>query len=294
MKIQIILAAVAASIILTGCFQDVHEHDLSKNVGYVAPELQWANPADAGTDIHDLQLVVDGPGVSYTRHFADPRAFSSELLELPAGEYDILIIANASESDGFRISGLPAAKAGALGPIAVSLAGKARNQAWFSPSTFTVEQDVVNTEGASLQRLLTTLTLEFRNVPAGSVLNFTLSGVATSIILNEKDAGGRYGVPGGESSSYVLGTLTGNGRQTFYCFPTISGQSRVVLSVEVTPPGEPPYTCVCEVPALSTGKEYMLTLDYNQLSTYMYVAAHTINEWTEGWTISGDIFNPEQ
>lgn len=294
MKKISILAALAATLLLAGCFHEFHELDPSDNTGYAVPVLQWENAIDAGTDIHDLAVVLNGPGVSYTKRYANPGEFAGEPLVLPAGEYNILVLANVSEADGYQVSGLPATKAGTLGPISVSLTGKPRNQAWFCPSAFTIEQNAVNIAEASLQRLLTTLTLEFTNVPAGSVLNITLTGVASSIILNKKDAGGHYGVPGTEGSSYVLGTLTGNGRQLFYCFPTISGQSRVILSIEVTPPGEPPYTCVCEVPALATGKEYTLSLDYDQLSTYMYVTANTINEWTEGWTISGEILNPQQ
>ena len=295
MKTRYFFAAIAAILLLSGCFQNVHEFDVSKNAGLVAPELSWADPDDAGTDIHDLLVVVNSQEESYTKHYTNVRDLARDPLEVSAGKADILVIANAAESDGYRVSGLPATKTAALGPISVSLMGKPRSQAWFSPSALTVEQDAVITPDAPLQRLLTTLTLEFTHIPAGSVLNLTLSGVATSVILNEKDVNGHYGVPGSESSSsYVLGTLTGSGSQRFYCFPTVFGQERVILSVEVTPPGEAPYTCVCEVPALSVGKEYTLTLDYDQLSTYMYVTAHVINEWTEGWTISGEILNPEQ
>ena len=293
MKTRYFFAALAAILLLSGCFQNVHEFDLSKNAGLVAPELSWADPDDAGTDIHDLLVVVNSREEAYTKHYTNDRDLARDPQEISAGKADILVIANAAESDGYRVSGLPATKAAAAGPISVSLMGKPQSQAWFGPAPVTVEQDAVTTAKASLQRLLTTITLDFSNVPAGSVLNFTLTGVATSIILNEKDANGHYGVPTGESSSYVLGTLTGNGKQTFYCFPTVFGQERVILSVEVTPPGEAPYTCVCEVPALSVGKEYTLTLDYDQLSTYMYVTAHVINEWTEGWTVSGEILNPQ-
>ena len=291
MKTRHILAAFAASLLLTGCFQDVHEINPAADVGYVASGLQWENPADAGTEIHDLLVVVNGPGVSFTKEYANPAEFASEPLDVPPGQYELLALANMSDADGYVLSGLPATKAVA-GPVTVSLKkpGGAQNQSWFGPSTVTVEQDAVTTAKASLQRLLTTITLDFINVPSGAVLTITLTGVASSVILNEKDANGHYGVPAGESTNYVLGTLTGSGKQTFYCFPTVSGQQRVILSVEVTPPGEPPYTCVCEVPAVSCGKEYTLQLDYNKLSTYMYVTSHTINEWTEGWTYNGRVY----
>ena len=288
MKIRMIFAALAATLLAAGCFQDVHEIDPSGKVGYVFPELHWANPDDAGTDIHDLLVVVSSQGGAFTKHYSNVRDFAREPLAVPVGEADILVIANATEADGYQLSGLPPTKSSGMAQVLASLRQpvSSLHQAWFGPVTLGVEDGVVNEVNVSLERLLATITIEFLNVPAGSVLSFTISGVASSVILNDKK-------PAGESNNYVLGTLTGNGRQTFYCFPTISGQTRVILSVEVTPPGEPPYTCVCEVPALACGKEYTLQLDYNKLSTYMYVTSHTINEWAEGWTVSGEILNPQ-
>ena len=299
MKKILSLAALAATLLLAGCVHEIYdqlpsEYGQGVSVGYLANQLSWEIPEDTDTQLHQLTCAVMGTQASFSKSYGTVREVAADLIQVPVGQYELLALADMTDALCYTLTGLPATKA-LTGPVTVSLkkSGGPLTQAWFGPAPVTVEQDAVTTAKASLQRLLTTITLDFSNVPAGSVLNFTLSGVATSIILNEKDANGHYGVPTGESSNYVLGTLTGNGKQTFYCFPTISGQQRVILSVEVTPPGEPPYTCVCEVPAVSCGKEYTLQLDYNKLSTYMYVTSHTINEWTEGWTVSGEILNPQ-
>lgn len=299
MKKILSFAALAATLLLAGCIHEIYdqlpsEYGQGVSVGYIANQLSWEIPEDTDTQFHQLTCAVMGSQASFSKSYSNVREVAADLIQVPVGQYEVLALANMTDADGYVLSGLPSTKA-LTGPVTVSLKkpGGIQTQSWFGPAPVTVEQDAINTADASLQRLLTTITLEFTNVPSGAVLTITLTGVASTVILNEKDANGHYGVPTGESTNYVLGTLTGNGKQTFYCFPTVPGQQRAILSVEVAPPGEPPYTCVCEVPSVSCGKEYTLQLDYNKLSTYMYVTGHAINEWTEGWTVSGEILNPQ-
>ena len=45
---------------------------------------------------------------------------------------------------------------------------------------------------------------------------------------------------------------------------------------------------------MECGKTYVVELDYTKLRPYMLLEAFTINDWTEGWTISGEIINPDK
>ena len=38
--------------------------------------------------------------------------------------------------------------------------------------------------------------------------------------------------------------------------------------------------------------KYELTLSYNELKTYLRVSAIKITDWKYGWTISGEILDP--
>ena len=45
---------------------------------------------------------------------------------------------------------------------------------------------------------------------------------------------------------------------------------------------------------MECGRAYVVELDYTKLRPYMLLSAFTINDWTEGWTISGEIINPDR
>ena len=296
---------IGTVLLLTGCFHDMHELRPSewggRPVGYIATALSWELADDAGTPIHALTLSPGGAAASFTKSYSGARDAAKELIQLPAGAYDVLATVNMTEADGFTLAGLPATRAFPA-DVAVSLKNPVSSpaQAWFGVAPANVEKDAVTSVQPQLQRLLCSLSIKVDNVPAGATLVLTLSNVAKSVTLTARDAGGRYGVPGAESvSDLTLATLTAQSSgpvalEGFTVLPTASAFDRCILSISVTSASGVPLSCVCDAPHMEAGKAYTLNLDYNSLQPYMYLDSYSISEWESGWTVNGEILNPDE
>ena len=278
-----VLYTMAAVLLLAGCFHEPHEQ--TAGTGAVALALQWEQSGDAATPIHNITCTIGG----ITRVYAGAEEAAGELLHLPAGEYDLLVTANMTESEGYILGGLPAAKAG-LPEVGVSLRDPASNpsQAWFAVARARVREGEVSVVEARLQRLLSTLTVNIANLPAGTAVTRTLSNVAGEVILTAQDGGGRYGIPGSVTAPDI--TLPGHSTNLL---PAAAGAERCLLTLSLVTPAGIPLTVVCDVPRTEAGKGYTLDLDYTRLRPYMYIDSSSINPWADGWTVSGEILNPE-
>ena len=78
-------------------------------------------------------------------------------------------------------------------------------------------------------------------------------------------------------------------------FPTAKGLANTILLFHIkTNLGmELDYTGLA--PIMENGKKYELEMDYKTLNPFMLITASaTINEWTEGWAVTGEILDPTQ
>ena len=76
--------------------------------------------------------------------------------------------------------------------------------------------------------------------------------------------------------------------------PTAGGQERCYLSLSVTTPEGTRLTYLADAPRMECGRTYVVELDYTKLRPYMLLEAFTINDWTDGWAITGEIINPDR
>lgn len=278
-----ILYTIVAVLLLTGCFHEFHEK--MDGTGSVAVALQWEQADDAATPVHSITCSVGG----FTKAYTGAEEAASDLLQLPAGEYDILVTANMTEADGYVLSGLPATRAG-LPEVRVSLRDPASNpsQAWFGVGHASVKEGELTLVEIKLQRLLSTLTVRIANLPEGTAITQTLSNVAGEVILTAQDGSGRYGVPGSGTVPDI--TIPGS---AVNLLPTASGAQRCILTLSITSAAGIPLTVVCDAPRTEPGKGYILDLDYTTLQPYMYISSSSISPWADGWTVSGEILNPQ-
>ena len=279
-------AILMAALLFTGCFHEFHEK--MDGTTTMAVSFQWEQADDAATPIHNITYSTGG----FTRSFSGAEEAASELLQLPAGEYDILVTANMTEADGYILSGMPATRAdGSLPEVRVSLRDPASSpaQAWFGVGHASVKEGDITVVEPQLQRLLSTLTVNIANIPSGTTMTLTLGNVAKDVILTAKDNTGRYGVPGNETVADI--TIPGS---AVNLVPTASGQERCILSIELTSAAGIPLTVVCNAPCMEVGKSYTLDLDYTKLQPYMYINSSSISPWEDGWTVDGEILNPQE
>lgn len=274
------LYILAAVLLSTGCFHDFHEK--MDGHGQLAVSLQWALSEDAGTSVHNLAYAIAGTGTSFTQFFAGPAQASSELLLLPAGEYDILVTVNMTGADGYAVEGLPVTKAGAgLSDIPASLQDPASSpeQAWYAFTHVDVQEGGVTVAPLQLKRLLATLDVDIDNIPAGTKMDMDIASVAQSVNLVS-------GAPSTDSKvvSHSAGRIN--------ILPTAAGVERFLLTLTLTTPDGNTLTVEGNVPRADVGKTYTLEMDYNTLQPYMNFSAGEIGPWGEKWTVSGEILNP--
>ena len=310
--------AAAAMMLLTACYHDQHEEMPSEYgdqpVGYLTPQLLWEDQADAGAPIDDIRFTVSGTGgTTVANRFNNTEAAADWLQQLPVGDYDVLVTVDMDEAHGYVLEN--AATRGttrtdeptfttALPDTRVSLAepSSSPRQSWYAVTHATVKEDEITVAEFHLQRLLSELSVIVHNVPTGAAITASVERVARDVLLTHRDGQGRYGVADREDYMTVsLGALAADPADAatlrhddHTLMPTAGGQERCYLTLNVTTPDGTPLTYLADAPRMECGKTYVVELDYTKLRPYMLLSAFTINDWTEGWTISGEIINPDR
>lgn len=307
----IIPAVTAAALLLAGCFHNYHELRPSEwgdgvEVGYLVTSLLWEHEEDGSTYIDDVVVAAKNGIASRTVHYGNQYQASNELMQLPVGEYDVLVTVNMSDADGFTITGMPATKGIAsdlmLDDVIVSLKNPASSplQAWYGIEHVSINSGKVAVAEPVLQSLLSVFSLDIDNIPAGTQVTVSVSNVAKDVILTAKDGSGRYGRPvSSEADSITLGVYNQTASGTlsikdFTILPTALGKERCIITLDITTPAGQHLICKADAPRTECGKSYTLNMDFNTLKPYMYVASSNINEWNEGWTVTGEILNPNE
>ena len=311
------LWAVAAMLLLTACYHDQHEEMPSEYgdqpVGYLTPLLLWEDQADAGAAIDDIRFTVSGTGgTTVANRFNNTEAAADWLQQLPVGDYDVLVTVDMDEAHGYVLEN--AATRGttradeafhtALPDTRVSLSDPSSSprQSWYAVTHATVKEDEITVAEFHLQRLLSELSVIVSNVPTGAAITASVERVARDVLLTHRDGQGRYGVADREDYMTVsLGALAADPADAatlrhddHTLMPTAGGQERCYLTLNVTTPDGTPLTYLADAPRMECGKAYVVELDYTKLRPYMLLSAFTINDWTEGWAITGEIINPDR
>ena len=314
------LWAVAAMLLLTACYHDQHEETPGeydgKPVGYLTAQLVWDDPADAGSPIDDIRFTVSGTnGTTVAHNFTDTESAAEWLQQLPVGEYDLLVTVDMDEAHGYLLQNVgtdtrsmtradEATVTAALPDTRVSLAepSSSPRQSWYAVTHATVKADEITVAEFRLQRLLSEISVIVSNVPTGAAITASVERVAHDVLLTHRDGQGRYGVADREDYMTVsLGALAADPADAatlrhddHTLMPTAGGQPRCYLTLAVTTPEGTQLTYLADAPRMECGKTYVVELDYTKLRPYMLLEAFAINDWTEGWTISGEIINPDK
>lgn len=309
------LLAGAVLLLAPSCYHERHECPPSgpggSPSGYLTPLLLWEDAADAASPVDDIRFIVGSAGgPSVTRSFDSASSAAEWLQLLPAGGYDLLVTVDMDESHGYVLENVGADTRAdeelhtALPDTRVSLSDPSSSprQSWYAVTHATVKEDEVTVAEFRLQRLLSEVSVIVRNVPPGTSVTASVERVAVSVLLTRRDGQGRHGVADSEDYLTVgLGSLAADPSDGSVLrldghtlMPTAGGQERCYLMFSVTASDGTPLTYLADAPRMECGKAYVVDLDYTQFRPYMLLNAFTINDWTEGWTISGEIINPDE
>ena len=304
-------------MLLTACYHDQHEEMPSEYgdqpVGYLTPQLIWDDQSDANSAIDDIRFTVSGTGgTTVASKFSNNEAAADWLQQLPVGDYDLLVTVDMDEANGYILedAGTRATTRAdeelhtALPDTRVSLAEPSSSpaQSWYAVTHATVKADEITVAEFHLQRLLSELSVIVHNVPTGAAITASVERVARDVLLTHRDGQGRYGVADREDYMTVsLGALAADPADAatlrhddHTLMPTAGGQPRCYLALSVTTPEGTRLTYLADAPRMECGRTYVVELDYTKLRPYMLLEAFTINDWTDGWAISGEIINPDR
>lgn len=315
MKKTYILLMAAAALILGACHHATHYTDdlpegedtgkypASDGLGFLGNDLAWEEIADVKSEITHLKYIVTGANeVLEEKEFSSPAEASEWMIPLPVGEYDVLVAANMDKANGFELSEtVPTKSTLTLPDTYTKLTNASSNpvQAWNGIAHVVVLENKMATVHLELDRLMALFTLKIANVPAGTVIDVSMRNAADYVTLTrERSEAGHWGVPSEEiSDDIILGRLDENNAATaineFKVFPTATGLDKTILMFHIKTNHDLELDYVGEAPIMENGKRYILEMDYEKLSPFMYITSVAINDWTDGWSFAGEVLNPE-
>lgn len=315
MKKTYILLMAAAALILGACHHATHYTDdlpegedtgkypASDGLGFLGNDLAWEEIADVKSEITHLKYIVTGANeVLEEKEFSSPAEASEWMIPLPVGEYDVLVAANMDKANGFELSETAPTKSTLTLPDTYAKLTNASSnpvQAWNGIAHVVVLENKMATVHLELDRLMALFTLKIANVPAGTVIDVSMRNAADYVTLTrERSEAGHWGVPSEEiSDDIILGRLDENNAATaineFKVFPTATGLDKTILFFHIKTNHDLELDYVGEAPIMENGKRYILEMDYEKLSPFMYITSVAINDWTDGWSFAGEVLNPE-
>lgn len=294
------------SSFFTSCDDDPHEGERG-----LAITLGWQDEADKGTPIDDLRLWVyradgepldeyhydDARDITARLYGIPARDIAARLYEYPAGDYVLVAAANVVA---------PLAVEEAIGngvkpyeglTFALADASASPAHAHYGVTEVSVRGSGVEQITLLLRRVLSELTVTIEGVPDGASLAATVTNAATGVLPAQKEAEGDYGVATGRTTTVQLPETASQdatiATETVRLMPTATGYVRSYLHFRLTLADGTVREFDADAPPMRPAGRYEVRLAYADMKPYMHLATVSINDWTEGWVISGDVLNPD-
>lgn len=289
-----VLAAIVAVLIFTACDKNAHEGEWGLAVAFA-----WEDESDAATGIEDVRLWVYASDGTFLDeyHYGDAKGLASMLLPLPAGDYVLVAAVNLRAPYSFKETiGRKIAYEDLLFELDAPEASP--EHAFYGTSVVSWDGSGCKVEIVPLRRVLSELSLKVEGVPVRSKLAVRVENAADGV-FPARVADGKYGLasmgnanvvefPEAEEKEGVIQT------EVVRLMPTVADDNHSRLHLLLTLSDGSTLDCNAEAPRMLPSGKYLLSLKYGELSLVMSFSAVTINDWTEGWSLNGEVFDPEK
>ena len=170
-------------------------------------------------------------------------------------------------------------------------------QAFYTTVQVEVGENEYRLVALPMKRVLSELTIKIEGAPSGTRLNAKVYESAEGVLPACKDDEGKFGHPAAEVIPEVTlpESLEKNGAiavESVRLMPTAQGKTYSKLGLFLTVADGSTFVCDVEAPRMKSAGKYELTLAYKDLKPYLHVSAVKITDWKYGWTIDGEILNP--
>ena len=279
------------TLVLMACERNI---SLSSQYG-ISATLSWADANDVDTEIKDARVwIFHINGELLTeKHYATKQEVAFDIHPVDAGEYTMVAAINlvapltidkvtTNESLIFKLNEASASPA----------------HAHYSMTNINVLPNKNTQVSLSLRRMLSELNIEIEDVPEGATFVATVIDAADGIEPTQKDADGNFGrattghknfvtIP---QATAVSGMISTN---TMRLMPTVRDATNSHLHFIFTLANGTIQEYNAEAPLMMPSGKYTLKMKYPEMKSFMRIEPIKINDWEEGWTVSGEILNPE-
>lgn len=293
MKRKLLFISCLLAFVFIACERDKNEDSL------LLVDLDWADVNDQEIAVKDVSFWVFTPnGDLVKEHYYTAGVESAlDLSMIGVGEYKVLTVTNLEAPFSANQS---IANGGVIFKLDEPSASPAH--AYFGISSFSLLNKKNSNITISQRRILSELNIEVEDAPQGTVLAAYVTNAADGILPMEKDDEGNFGraTSGNKNIVTIPEATTTNGTistQTMRLMPTVAEATRAnsgnsSLRFIFTHADGSTIQCDAQAPMMRSSGKYNLKMKYSELKPYMLIEPIKIDNWEEGWTVSGEIFNP--
>lgn len=279
-----------ATLSLTSCHDKDTEHD---DYGLSAA-LSWADPADAGREIKDVRIWIFQAGGKLVakRQYGSKFPVALDIHPLPVGEYDVVATTNLIEPFG-------AEGDETFSSLLLKLreASTSAEHAHYAVGHISLPRDRNSRIGLSLRRILSELTVEVEGAPRGTRLETMVLNAADALVPSQKGAEGIWGrASNNKQPAQGKSAIEQNGlikTETLRPMPTVGHDAYAYLRFTFRLADGSLRECAAEAPIMKPAGKYTLKMKYSELKPFMHIKPTRISDWEEGWTVVGEILNPD-
>ena len=272
------------------------ERNIPVNDDYgISAALSWADSNDVETEIKDAHVwIFQASGKLVTeKNYSSKQEIALEVHPVDVGEYLMVVATNL-------VAPLSADKATTSESLIFRLNESSSSpvHAHYSAANVSVLPDKNTQVTLSLRRILSELNIEIEDVPEGTTFVATVTDAANGIEPTQKDDEGNFGRPtGGQKNLVTIPQATAvNGvisTNTMRLMPSIRDATNSHLHFTFTLANGTIQEYYAEAPLMKSSGKYTLRMKYPEMKSYMRIDPVKINDWEEGWTVSGEILNPD-
>ncbi|MFC2771807.1 MAG: FimB/Mfa2 family fimbrial subunit [Porphyromonas endodontalis] len=290
LALSIMSLLTLATLSLTSCHDKDTEHD---DYGLSAA-LSWADSADAGHEIKNVRIWIFQAGGKLVakRQYGSKFPVALDIHPLPVGEYDVVATTNLIEPFG-------AEGDETFSSLLLKLreASTSAEHAHYAVGHISLPRDRNSRIGLSLRRILSELTVEVEGAPRGTKLETMVLNAADALVPSQKGAEGIWGrASNNKQPAQGKTAIEQNGlikTETLRPMPTVSHDAYAYLRFTFRLTDGSLRECAAEAPIMKPAGKYTLKMKYSELKPFMHIKPTRISDWEEGWTVVGEILNPD-
>lgn len=256
---------------VSACFRDSED-----NGSELSLQGLWIFDSSSGELVH-------------TASWSAPEQIASSFITIPKGEYlvvmgvnlDLPLKVEGSDSPQTLCYTLDRTSPGKVFTACSELSG-------YNPA------HIVNLD-MSLERVMAELTIELKGAPSGLELLVEAVNPAEAFFPAVRNDSGSWGKPSESIRSFTTSALSLDSSfrsQAVMLMPTASGREWSFFHITMTTAECVVFETYIEAPRMDAGARYLMSLQYEEIKSFMHLSSCPISDWTEGWVYEGDITDP--